>query len=635
MHIFRGTTMLALTTLFVIAICNTSTKAQEMAEPQPAELDVATQELWQHMLDAGMISQEEYDFLLKNGRLPEGKSVDRTDKEADSTVSAKREFRKLTYGARKVRIHNKLSGLVQTLEAKYGRERQEAHDKAKAFGLPVREDLPNGGVVELQSLKDGPPQYNITDNSVSADTISTDEVWPTGGNDLSLDGSTILLGIWDGGSVRSTHQEFGSRVTQKDSPASQSGHSTGVAGTMIATGITWQAKGMAFTADLDAYDWTDDLSEMASAASNEMRISNHSYGYIRGWYWGDLQPTGTNQWYWLGNTGVSQTEDYRFGLYESSARDADEVVYEAVYHLPVWSAGNDRDDVPASQPISHKVWNGSWVDSTTVRDQDGGTSGYDSVGSRKTAKNILTVGAIDDIAGGYTEPNDVVMSVFSGYGPTDDGRIKPDIVANGVGLVTTYNRNDADYVSYSGTSFSSPSVAGSLGLLQQLHEDLNGTNQPLWASTYKALVIHTADEAGDDDGPDYRFGWGLMNTLSAARLLTNNAVWNSKAHIKEVTLPNDDYIEFNVTADTNQPLRVTMCWTDPPGPTQPAQLDPTNSVLVNDLDLRVITPGGVTTNFPWILNPSSPTNAATTGDNSRDNVEQVARARVASATLVI
>jgi hypothetical protein len=114
-----------------------------------------------------------------------------------------------------------------------------------------------------------------------------------------------------------------------------------------------------------------------------------------------------------------------------------------------------------------------------------------------------------------------------------------------------------------------------------------------------------------------------MNTLSAAKLMTNNAAWNSKPHIKEVTLPDNDYIEFDVEADTNQSLRVTICWTDPPGPIQPNQLDPTNIVLVNDLDLRVISPNGATTNEPWILDFTSPTNAATTGDNIRDNVEQV------------
>ncbi len=65
-----------------------------------------------------------------------------------------------------------------------------------------------------------------------------------------------------------------------------------------------------------------------------------------------------------------------------------------------------------------------------------------------------------------------------------------------------------------------------------------------------------------------------------------------------------------------------MCWTDPAGTTPPAGLNPTNLMLVNDLDLRLISPSG-TTNYPWVLNPANRTAAATTGDNFRDNVEQV------------
>jgi len=124
--------------------------------------------------------------------------------------------------------------------------------------------------------------------------------------------------------------------------------------------------------------------------------------------------------------------------------------------------------------------------------------------------------------------------------------------------------------------------------------------------------------------PDYRFDWGLMNTLKAAQMMTNNAAWGYfKPHIKEVVLSNGDYIEFRTKAVGNQPLYVTICWTDPPGPQQPYQLDPTNRVLVNDLDLCVVDPSGSATNKPWILNPTNPSAPAATGDNIRDNVEQV------------
>ncbi len=581
--------------------------------------DATTDDVWQGMLDGGLITQAQFDYAIEHGQLPGTQPVATPAKTDDAQTNVKKPaVNTLTYEARNKKRQAKLAALAKRLREKYRIKREEAVSKAKLLGWPIREELPDGGSAELQMLEHGMPIYHITENATAADTISTDEVWPTGTNGFSLTGSPITLGMWDIGGVRVTHQELTGRVTQVDGPVDVTNHPTTVAGTMIATGLYGLAKGMAFQSQLDAYDWNTNLVELAEAVSNDMRISNHSYGFSSGW------KEKSAGWYWYGNTNLSQTESHYFGRYNSSAKDADVIVYDAVYHLPVWSAGNERNDVPPTQPTNHFAWNGfDWQVSSTVRPVDGGADGFDSLSFYKVAKNVLVVGAVNDITNGYTEPGDVVMTDFSSFGPTDDGRIKPDIVANGTLVRTLHAGSDASYTDASGTSWAAPSVAGSLGLLQQLHESLYGTNQPLLASTYKALVIHTADEAGDHDGPDYRFGWGLMNTLSAAYVVTNTTDYNSKPHIKEAVLPDNDYIEFEVQADTNEPLRVTICWTDPPGAEHPYALDPTNLVLVNDLDLRVISPDGSTTNEPWILDPTSPTNAATTGDNFRDNVEQV------------
>jgi hypothetical protein len=74
---------------------------------------------------------------------------------------------------------------------------------------------------------------------------------------------------------------------------------------------------------------------------------------------------------------------------------------------------------------------------------------------------------------------------------------------------------------------------------------------------------------------------------------------------------------------SGQPVRVTLVWNDPAsGTTNGGTLNPAGaSYLVNDLDLRVDGPS--TTFLPWVLDPANPANAATTGDNGRDNVEQV------------
>jgi len=114
----------------------------------------------------------------------------------------------------------------------------------------------------------------------------------------------------------------------------------------------------------------------------------------------------------------------------------------------------------------------------------------------------------------------------------------------------------------------------------------------------------------------------LFNARSAALLIESNYISQSLAHIKEVRLLSGDYIEFPVVATNNQPLRVGVYWTDPPGTPVSPSLNPTNRMLVNDIDIRVVSPGGVT-NFPWVLNPAAVTNAATPGDNFRDNAERV------------
>ena len=254
-----------------------------------------------------------------------------------------------------------------------------------------------------------------------------------------------MLHEWDGGDVRTSHLELIGGVTWADDTfTTLSDHSTHVAGTMVGLGAAASARGMAFGATLQAYDWGNDTSEMAAAAAAGARISNHSYGYIRGWYFNGLD------WYWYGVPSLSETEDVFFGLYDGSAQSWDQVAYNAPYYLIYKSAGNDRNDTHAG---GHYAWlGGAWTWTTQARGDDGGALGYDSIGSQGCAKNIMTVGAVYDVSGGYVSPGSVSMSTFSGWGPTDDGRIKPDIVANGIGLVSSVAGSDTAYSSESGTS---------------------------------------------------------------------------------------------------------------------------------------------------------------------------------------
>lgn len=373
---------------------------------------------------------------------------------------------------------------------------------------------------------------------------------------------------------------------------------------MAAAGLNPQAKGMAFAATIDSYDWDADTAEMADASRTGLLISNHSYGIAAGWI-GDFL--------WLGDTSISQREDWQFGYYSDWDQEWDELAYNAPYYLIVRSAGNDRGEGPVNQPVTHYHIDGQQYNDT--HDIDGGATGFDTVKAGAVAKNTLTIGAVFPVPGGYAGPNSVRMSDFSCWGPTDDGRIKPDLVGIGVGVFSTVI---GGYGTSDGTSMSSPSVAGALGLLIQHYRQTHG-GANMRSATLKALAIHTADECGPSPGPDYMNGWGILNAKTAAQVISASAT--NPYTIQERTLRNGETHTLRVVSDGSQPLKVTIVWTDPPGTPPPVALDPPDRMLVNDLDLRVT--NGTTTYMPWVLNPANPSAPATTGDNVLDNVEQV------------
>jgi len=503
-----------------------------------------------------------------------------------------------------------LRKLSEELSERATLQKQAAEAKALEYGWVIRKESPTGEIIELMDLDEfGHPIYYITNNTAAAATISTRHLHPGGNLGLNLAGQDMIVGEWDGGAVRTAHREFGDRVWQRDNATTVSSHATHVAGTLIASGVTAAARGMAYQARLWAHDWTLDGTEMASAAQNGLLVSNHSYGTITGW----RQESGT--WYWYGTPSVSETVDYRFGFYDLRTREWDQIARNAPYYLIVKSAGNDRNEGP-NPGTSHRVMqNGAWVTSTATRSRDGA---YDCISTYGTAKNILTVGAVNDLNNGWQSAAGVSMSSFSGWGPTDDGRIKPDIVGNGVSLYSSSSTSNSSYSNSSGTSMSAPNVSGSLILLQQHFNNLYGRN--MFAATLKGLVIHTADEAGPSPGPDYMFGWGLMNSRKAAIAISNA---DASHMIEELSIANGQVLEIPVYSDGNTPLKATICWTDLAGTVHAAALNDRRPKLVNDLDLRIVPVSGGSTALPWILNPDQPDAPAQKGDNFRDNVEVV------------
>lgn len=469
----------------------------------------------------------------------------------------------------------------------------------------------------------GRPVFVGTVNLIAAQTVGVDRLWPGGSSGYDLDGNNLAgeLGVWDAGSVRSTHQEFGGRVAIADAAPDIHYHATHVGGILVAAGVDPLAKGMSPAANLDSYDWVDDDAEMAAAAASGLLISNHSYAYVAGWRWNSTD----SKWYWYGDVTVSTTEDPGFGFYLDADAAWDLIAVDAPHYLIVKSAGNDRNDYgPSESEPGHYYWDpdlNDWAWSEELRDYDGEAGyGFDTIPYRGNCKNVLTVGAVDDVPGGWTQPSDVVMSSFSAWGPTDDGRLKPDLVANGIGLYSTYSESDTSYASFSGTSMSGPNAAGAIHLLAQQWRAVHG-GQTALAATLKALVLHTASEAGVNPGPDYSYGWGLLDAHAAADVIAADATIAER--VTEASLAQGEADTLEVWSAGDGPLAATICWTDPPGTPPAWSLDPTTPMLVNDLDLRIERVDDATTYLPWVLNPAAPSVAATTGDNVLDNVEKI------------
>lgn len=517
-----------------------------------------------------------------------------------------------------------LTSFSGRLKTDFEANRSKAFALAKQKGWPVFRTDKNGRSISLQGTDAlGFPIYLQTNNNIiAAATTQTTALYSGGPLGLTLSGSGTnmngKLGIWDEGKIYPTHQEFvGKTVAMLDNATVVSDHSTHVAGTLIAKGVYAPARGMAFGANgLIAYDFNNDASEMMAAAAN-LLVSNHSYGIVAGWSFNtSVTP---NRWEWYGLPG--DNEDYKFGYYSAYAQSFDRIAYNAPYYLIAVAAGNSRGETGPAVGAAYYGYQ-SRTDQTIVSKGErpaniSSNDGYDVVDAPAVAKNVLTVGAVNPLPFGPAVSSDISIAYFSSFGPTDDGRIKPDICGDGVNVISVGTAAADAYISMSGTSMAAPNVSGSVFLLQEYYAQKNAGNF-MRAATLKGLVCHTAFDAGNV-GPDYIYGWGLLNMAKAAQAITDNGV---KSMISENSLAQGQTQTFNVVASGNGPLVATISWTDSegtPGPTGVVD-DPTIK-LVNDLDVKVSQ--GTTVFKPWILDPANPATAATTGDNIRDNIEQV------------
>ena len=479
---------------------------------------------------------------------------------------------------------SKLNQLQVEAADKATLQKKVAIQTAQRNGWQVKMTNTDGSFSELQKVAtvNGKsfPIYYTTYNVDAARSTRTNHLNIGGSLGLNLDGQNMTGYVWDGGHARVTHQEYdgpggNNRVTVEDA-ATEGGtqlnfHAAHVTGTVVASGVQPNAKGMAPQARVRGYMWNNDIAEATAAAGNGMLLSNHSYGFR-----GDLVP------------------DQYFGAYIGESRAWDEVMFNAPFYLMVVAAGNDGN---------RDTYNAAPLD---------GNSSYDKLTGHSTSKNNLVVANAQD-ANVSANGNlvSVTINSSSSEGPTDDYRIKPDITGNGTGVYSTYQNSNTAYNSITGTSMASPNVMGSLLLLQQHYNNLNSNF--MRAATLKGIALHTADDIGPS-GPDAVHGWGLLNAKAAAEAITNKG---SESKIEELTLTNGQTYTITVDSDGSSPLLASISWTDRPG-TAITATNSNTAVLVNDLDIRVTK--GSTTYNPYKLT-SITTNG--TGDNTVDPFERV------------
>lgn len=450
----------------------------------------------------------------------------------------------------------------------------------------------------------------------------------------SLSGREVRIGIWDGGHVAADHPSFAGRlsvylererVNRRDNE-----HATHVAGTIAGTGeyiavttssgtrakegdtpafgdkLLNRRRAQAATAEaapavaaeaaaledrypgvapasqlisFDYFDAAEELTALLIDQPDAIDVANNSWTL-------DLNPRRF--------AGVCK----QMATYSMNAADFDAAISggtpgQEMRRIPiVFAAGNVRDDGVCGMSAA------------------AGFPNFRTVLPPSTAKNVITVGAIDADTSAMTD--------FSSWGPTSSGRLKPDIVAPGCRQFADGERGILSTVPTTtigrrcGTSMAAPAVTGVVALLIEKMVKLGVSKVDVYPSTYKALLIHGAKDLGRP-GPDFEFGYGQITLGPTLKLMDDRAFEQLRLDIEGQTHTKDIVIPPGA-----QQLKVTVAWDDRPTGVF------SDEALANDIDLRLLSPLGEQ-HLPFVLStvPGKETEPARPGVDHTNVVEQV------------
>ena len=369
-----------------------------------------------------------------------------------------------------------------------------------------------------------------------------------------LDGSGQIVAVADSG-LDEDHGDFGTRVVGNydvigdgSTADKHSGHGTHVACTVLGDGSKGGYAGVAPDAELYFQAMEND---------NTGNFVSPSLNYLLNTAYNAGARIHTNSW---GSSATSTQGEYTS---EAEAVDDRSFNYDKVSNgqeglTILFAAGNDGPNP--------------------------GT-----VGSPSTAKNVVTVG---NHQARYSGAPDNLMS-GSSRGPTDDGRIKPDIIAPG-GYVRSCRAQEAQdtggsswqstwYLEYTGTSMATPNAAGAATLIREYLIEIAQRPSPQGALV-KALLVLGAQDINSRDIPNNDEGWGRVNLKETLAPSQGRGIWVDDRSVLTSSGTSKSYV-FNVTYANSQ-LKTVLAWSDYRGSRFASK------ALVNDLDLEVESPDG-------------------------------------------
>jgi len=469
------------------------------------------------------------------------------------------------------------------------------------------------------------PWKLVEDNATAALWSHVTELYSA---PYGLSGAGQLVMVSELSDAQATHPEFGGRLVA-GGPGDNGQHSTHVSGTIGASGIRPDAKGMAPNVQIREFNVGGSIVSNVNLLNTQLNAlhptaNNTSLGFPLGWC--EAADCGASKTVWLAS-------DEYYGSYEPAYTKVFDDLSAQYGTLLVFSAGNDGQNPffngdpfaphfhvnDEGDPDESKVWcaslNGSGSD-CPANFCTGGcepqlhhkNAPWDTMTITGNGKNVLAVGALQ-----VPEPTAVIAS-FSSRGPSKDGRVKPDVVARGTSVLSTLP--GSTYGRSSGTSMSAPVVTGVSAIVAEQWQKTFGA-RPAVAELRGVILAGTQDLG--NPGPDYTFGYGIVNAKASADLIIADG--GTRSQIANVLVSQNARIERNVTVTATQNLRVLVTWADPSVVLQGNDAFEAKA-LVNDLDVQVIGPDG-TTYLPWVLDKVNYEAPATKGVNVVDNTELI------------